>query len=98
MRIGRIYVAGGMTARRARLASMEAFDPREGRWVQLQPMTVARSSCSAAGFDGKLFVAGGAKSDEMHHDSMECFELAAGRWRPCAPLGLGRSNLALMPL
>ena len=59
---GRIVVLGGTDALRVRLASVEALDPREGRWRQLPPMRVARSGAGAAvsaSAGGLLVVAGG---------------------------------------
>lgn len=95
---GRVHVVGGMTARRARLASMEAYDPREGHWSLLPPMSAPRSSCGCAPFEGRLYVVAGAAADEVQHETVECYEPAASRWRPCAPLDFGRSNLAVAPL
>jgi N-acetylneuraminic acid mutarotase len=37
---GRLLVLGGMNEARSRLASVEGYDPREGRWSQLTSMTV----------------------------------------------------------
>ena len=37
---GRLLVVGGMTDARTRLAAVEAYDPREGRWTALPPMQV----------------------------------------------------------
>ena len=43
---GRLLAVGGMTGTRKRLATVEAFDPREGSWQQLPPMSACRSSCA----------------------------------------------------
>ena len=67
---GRVHVVGGMTARRGRLASMEAYDPREGRWSLLPPMSAARSSCGCAPFEGRLYVVAGAAADEVQHRAL----------------------------
>ncbi|EFJ48549.1 hypothetical protein VOLCADRAFT_90884 [Volvox carteri f. nagariensis] len=56
---GRLYVCGGVKDSRTRLPSLEALDPREGRWATLEPMTVPRSSHSMAALGGHLYVAGG---------------------------------------
>ncbi len=37
---GRLYVAGGMNEQRHRLAEVEAYDPREGKWQRVGPMQV----------------------------------------------------------
>ncbi len=95
---GRVYVVGGMSARRARLSTVEAYDPREGRWAELAPMSTGRSSCGIAALQGKLYVCSGARDDETVLSSVECYEPAAGNWRQCAPMGTGRSSMALAPL
>ncbi len=95
---GRVYVVGGMSARRARLSSVEAYDPREGRWAELGPMSTGRSSCGIAALQGRLYVCSGARDDETVLSSVECYEPAAGKWRQCAPMGTGRSSMALAPL
>ena len=91
-------MVGGMTAQRNRLASMEAFDPREGIWKKLPDMAGMRSSCGFAAFEDALYAVAGAMRDDLQHETVECYEPAAGRWRPCTSLGFGRSNLALAPL
>ena len=95
---GRIYVVGGMSARRARLSTVEALDPREGRWTELAPMSTGRSSCGIAALQGRLYVCSGARDDETVLSTVECYEPAAGKWRQCAPMGTGRSSMALAPL
>ncbi|KAL0054263.1 hypothetical protein WJX82_006341 [Trebouxia sp. C0006] len=45
---GRLYVAGGMTSTRTRLASVEAYDPREGKWSLIAAMGVPRAATVAA--------------------------------------------------
>jgi hypothetical protein len=49
---GRLLVLGGMNEARSRLASVEGYDPREGRWRQLTSMTVSVRSAVfvASGF------------------------------------------------
>ncbi|GLC45195.1 hypothetical protein PLESTB_000425100 [Pleodorina starrii] len=56
---GRIYVAGGVNDSRTRLSSLEALDPREGRWTPLERMSGPRSSHAMAALGGCLYVAGG---------------------------------------
>ncbi len=95
---GRIFVVGGMSARRARLSTVEAFDPREGRWMELSAMSYGRSSCGIAALQERLYVCSGARDDETVLNTVECYEPAAGKWRQCAPMGTGRSSMALVPL
>ena len=55
---GRIIVVGGVNEMRTRLASVEALDPREGRWHSLAPLSAPRSSCGAAALQERLYVVG----------------------------------------
>jgi hypothetical protein len=55
----RLYVVGGLDEVRTRLALVEAYDPREGRWTSLAPLSAARSSCGLAaltiGSHGRIY-------------------------------------------
>ena len=95
---GRVFAAGGMTKERQRLRSVVALDPREGRWTELAPMSVPRSSCGIACLHGRLYVAGGNAGDSLFHASMEAYVPEADRWQFCAPFSQGRSSLALAPV
>ena len=55
---GRIIVVGGVNEARTRLATVEALDPREGRWQALAPLAAPRSSCGAAALQDRLYVVG----------------------------------------
>ncbi|KAK9906356.1 hypothetical protein WJX75_000482 [Coccomyxa subellipsoidea] len=92
---GRLYAVGGMTSTRQRLDSVVAYDPREGRWAAVAPMSVPRSSAGVAMLHGRLYVVGGNAGDAAFHTSAEAFSVEAGRWRSCAPTSYGRSSLAL---
>jgi hypothetical protein len=84
-----------MTSTRQRLDSVVAYDPREGRWAAVAPMSVPRSSAGVAMLHGRLYVVGGNAGDAAFHTSAEAFSVEAGRWRSCAPTSYGRSSLAL---
>lgn len=94
---GRLYVCGGLAgAGGARLATVEAYDPREGgAFRAVAPMAAPRSSCGAAALGGRLYVAGGAADGGAFHATVEVFEPAAGRWREGPALAAPRSGLAL---
>lgn len=100
---GLIFAVGGMTGTRARLAAVEALDPREGKWHALPAMHVARSSCGACVLDGELFVVGGnvaavnvaVEGGGEAHQGVESYSLAAGRWRTVAQLASRRSGLSV---
>ncbi|KAF6256002.1 hypothetical protein COO60DRAFT_1702518 [Scenedesmus sp. NREL 46B-D3] len=90
---GRLLVLGGMNEARSRLASVEGYDPREGRWSALTSMTHARSSCGVSALGGRLFAVGGNAGDQQLHASVEAYDPAAGKWMSCRPLSCGRSGL-----
>ncbi len=64
---GKIYRVGGMQPRNApgteadnhSIAEVASFDPKEGKWQQLPPLNVARSSHDIAFIGNKLYVVGG---------------------------------------
>lgn len=49
-----------MDATRTRMAAVEAYDPREGRWGQLPPMGQARASCCTAVLGDELYAVAGS--------------------------------------
>ncbi|KAA6427072.1 MAG: isoform A [Trebouxia sp. A1-2] len=95
---GRLYVAGGMTSTRTRLASVEAYDPREGKWSLIAAMGVPRSSAGVAALADCLFAVGGNAGDDWIHDSVEMYIPAAGRWLQRASIAFARSGLAIAAL
>ncbi|DBA92825.1 hypothetical protein WJX77_008376 [Trebouxia sp. C0004] len=95
---GRLYVAGGMTSTRTRLASVEAYDPREGKWSLIAAMGVPRSSAGVAALAGCLFAVGGNAGDDWIHNSVEMYIPAAGRWLQRASIAFARSGLAIAAL
>jgi N-acetylneuraminic acid mutarotase len=84
-----------MTSERKRLATVVAYDPREGLWHDIAQMSVARSSCGVASLHNRLYVVGGNARDSQFHTSVEAFSVEAGKWQPCAHISIGRSSLAL---
>lgn len=97
---GRLIAVGGMTGTRMRLPTAEAFDPREGRWQALPPMSVARSSAGVAALHECVYVVGGNIGTEINDNyaGVEAWVPSAGRWRRCAPISHGRSGLSVAPL
>ena len=93
--IGRLYVVGGVGHARMQLSSAEAFDPREGKWVALAPMSCPRSSCGLAALVGSLYVAGGHGMNGSVHDTVEMYDPVADKWLPRASMGHARCGMAL---
>ena len=60
---GRIYLVGGVNEKRARLSSIEAYDPREGSWRQVADMASPRSSCGVSSLGDRIYIVGGQASD-----------------------------------
>lgn len=57
---GRLLLLGGMAESRSRLDSVEALDPREGRWSSLPPMRVCACVCVCmAHWSEKVWLGGG---------------------------------------
>ena len=94
---GCVVAVGGMNAARARTASAEALDPREGKWRALAPLPAPRSSAAAAVAAGCLFLAGGNDGEETH---AACFKYdpAANAWQPVPPMSVPRTGAALVAL
>lgn len=72
---GRLMVVGGMDATRTRLATVEAYDPREGLWTSIPPMERARASCGLAALGGDLYIVAGLplfvpmRARDLHTDT-----------------------------
>lgn len=94
----RLFAVGGMNEQRIRLSSVEAYDPREGKWQMVGSMHVARSSCGMATLHGRLYVVGGNAGDDVIHDTVECFLPETNQWVPCASISCGRSGLSAVPI
>jgi len=95
---GRLVVAGGVDALRMRLATCEAFDPREGVWRPLPDLAVPRSGAGAAvASGGLLFVAGGTPAEgDGAVESVEALAPGGKAWVAGPPLAAPRAGLALL--
>ena len=87
-----------MTSTRTRLSSVEAYDPREGKWSLVADMGVARSSAGIAALADCLYAVGGNAGDDWIHSSVEMYVPAAGKWLQRAPIAFARSSLAIAAL
>ena len=95
---GRLYAIGGLNEQRVRLCSVEALDPREGKWHDVQDMSIARSSFGAAALNDRVYVLGGNSGNDVTSDGVECYVPEANAWMPCAPLLYGRSGLSAVAI
>jgi len=94
---GCLYAVGGMDSQRARLASVEALDPREGRWREAGAMSAARSSAGIAVLHGRLYAIGGNGCGDAVHSGVEVYEPAMDAWLPAAPIPTPRSGAGVWP-
>ncbi|RCN28286.1 kelch repeat protein [Ancylostoma caninum] len=70
-----------------RTYSVERFDPRIGRKVQMSPMRKQRAFFGAAVMGGKIYLCGGSSQIERGELSdVECFDAKSMRWSAVAPM------------
>ncbi|CAE8619674.1 unnamed protein product [Polarella glacialis] len=82
---GRLVVCGGCprgSSPSEALRSVESFDPAEGRWEALPPMTLARCGAAAASLGRCLFVCGGMNPTTR---SVEFLDMVSRRWQARQP-------------
>lgn len=91
---GRLYAAGGVNEMRVRLKSVEALDPREGRWQNVGEMMIPRSSCGGATVNENLYVMGGNAADGDVQETVERYVSEANAWIFCTPMVVGRSSMS----
>lgn len=84
----RVFVVGGGPDGNVELDTMEALDPREGRWqTDLAPLLVGRHYNAAAfGPDGRLYVAGTFRHAGQL-DVVERYDPRANAWEELPPMG-----------
>lgn len=63
------------------LDTVEAYDPKSGRWHSESPLDVPRMCAASAAYNGRLYVCGGQGSGKTPLDSVEIFSTASKRWR-----------------
>ena len=94
---GCLYAVGGMRETRARLASVERLDPRDGRWRTIAPMNYRRSSAGVVAAAGALWASGG-NDGETHHCSTERYDDRMDAWTLMAPMTIERSGAAMVAI
>ena len=87
-----------MSEQRTRLASVEAYDPREGRWSPLAPLAAPRSSAAVAVLAERLYCMGGSAADGTVLASVEAYSARMDAWVECPPMGSSRSGLCATAL
>ncbi|KAL4448429.1 hypothetical protein ABPG75_005648 [Micractinium tetrahymenae] len=78
---GLLYVVGGydVTQEDAFMFSVEAFDPRAGKWLPKARMAQGRAYGAAAHAEGSLWVVGGM-SGEQYNEMFERYDHQADAW------------------
>lgn len=101
---GSVLVVGGAGGRTGDsvLPSAEIFEPRQGRWVSVDPMAEPRRGATASPLeDGRVLVFGGEAASGGARRSLvtaEIFDRATGRWSPAARAICPRSEQAAVSL
>ena len=90
-----LFSVGGHNGHK-RLQSAECYDPRQGQWTSLAPMSIPRSVAGVAAFSGSLYVAGGY-SNGQYLSSVEVYDLELHRWSTAPPMTSPRSAFGLEP-
>lgn len=93
---GRVLVAGGCTHATcdAATSTAEIYDPAEGVWRSVEPMSDARHSHTASVLaSGKVLVAGGGGTSIPFRATAELFDPASGSWRPAGRVTPGLRHL-----
>jgi len=91
---GKIYVAGGITARNS-LKSFESFDPATDTWAEPAPLPEFRNHHGMAVLDGKIYLSGG-NFGEFSFDGLArtfwVYTPETDRWESLADMPSGRSS------
>lgn len=95
---GNIIVIGGLDSNRTRLCTVEAYDPRAGKWRQFESLPETISSAASCVLNNEsAFVAGGRVGyDGTETNRMFWYSIRTDRWNKCTSMNLGaRANFAL---
>jgi hypothetical protein len=88
-------VAGGIDERKCTLATCEAYDESEQKWLPICALNKKRYYAGAAAHDGTVYVLGGRFRD-IARDSVEQYDAIADKWTIMEMrMSLGRYNHAV---
>ncbi|XP_056908807.1 gigaxonin isoform X1 [Takifugu flavidus] len=74
------------------------YDTNRRTWIQLQPMSIARSGHGAVAAEGFLFVMGGSDENKTVLDSGEKYDPDSNTWTPIPPMLQTRQNFGVVEL
>ncbi|XP_076380872.1 uncharacterized protein LOC117220794 isoform X3 [Megalopta genalis] len=79
---GKMYAIGGQGRNGITLKSMEAFDPSDSTWREMQPMQIARVGPASVKYRDLIWVAGGMTKSkkEMFSKDVECYDPIKNLW------------------
>ena len=93
---GRFYALAGRAAGRGNYDSVEAYDPKAGRWRDVRPMRKPRGGIGAATIrGGRIVVAGGEESAGTIRE-VELYNPRTRRWRRLTDLPTPRHGLGVV--
>ena len=95
-----LVVIGGMNDKRMRLNSVEAFDPREGRWRVLQSLPRSVSSAASCVAPGNQIFHLGGRVDRLgiETNAMWVYSVRKDEWTACESMSTPRSSLAAVAI
>jgi len=88
---GKIYVIGGLSSRRERIAVVEEYDPATDTWMTRADMPNPRASHVAAAVDGVIYAIGGWGLGEPDLSTVEAYDLATDTWTTKADMPTARA-------
>jgi non-specific serine/threonine protein kinase len=95
---GRVYAIGGrMAGYDTNLGTVEAYDPRVGRWTRLPDVPDARGGTGATAIAGRIVSVGGESPDGTNR-TVWALPLRAARWARLPDLPTPRHGLGVVAL
>ena len=85
-----VYAVGGANSFGNAVATLRAFDPVQGMWLELQPMPTARSAPAVAAIGKTIYVMGGYNAGALQ--TFEMYDTATDTWTTGPVLPAGRSG------
>lgn len=85
---GKMYALGGQDRNGIALNLVEAFDPSEGTWKEIQAMSIARVGPASIKYRELIWVAGGMTKSkkELFSRDVECYDPLKNLWLKAEPL------------
>ncbi|XP_043254221.1 uncharacterized protein LOC122398442 [Colletes gigas] len=85
---GKMYAIGGQDRNGMALRTVEAFDPSDSRWREMQPMQTARVGPASVKYRDLIWVAGGMTKSkkEFYTKDVECYNPIENLWLKAVPL------------